>query len=106
MSTSVNKYDGLESLIYNEGISIQALDIHKELDLMLIILNTKVVLKQKLSKFSNLQNATEKQLLNFQFIGGGTGIHWPELDEDLSLKGFLRDELKALITTPQDSLAA
>ena len=55
MSTSVNKYDGLESLIYNEGIFMQALDIHKELDLMLVVLNTKVVLKQKLSKFSNLQ---------------------------------------------------
>lgn len=105
MNTSTNKYDALESLIYNEGISIQALDIHKELDLILIILNTKAVLRQKISNFPGLKKASSQQLLNYQIIGKGTGIHWTDLDEDLSLKGFLRDELRALLHT-QDPLAA
>jgi hypothetical protein len=106
MSTSPNKYDALESLIYNEGIFIQAIDIHKELDLMLVILNTKAVLRQKLSNFPTLEKATENQILNYEIVGKGTGVHWLDLDEDLSLKGFLREELKSILFSKRDPLAA
>jgi hypothetical protein len=27
--------------------------------------------------------------LNFEIIGDGEGFHWPDLDEDLSVRGFL-----------------
>jgi hypothetical protein len=50
----------------------------------------KSCIETKAFKILKSPNASEKQLLNFQFIGGGTGIHWPELDEDLSLKGFIK----------------
>ena len=30
------------------------------------------------------------QRLNWKIAGGGYGIHWPDLDEDLSTKGLLR----------------
>jgi hypothetical protein len=30
-----------------------------------------------------------------ELIGNGTGIHWPELDADLSLKGFLHNAIKS-----------
>jgi hypothetical protein len=97
MNTSVNKYDSVESLIYEEGIRIQALDIHPELDLMLVILNTKAILRQSLSTFNGLKQATKEQLHNYQFIGEGTGIYWPDIDEDLSLKGLLQNELRNLV---------
>ncbi len=97
MNTSTNKFDTLESLIYEEGLQIEVLDVHQELDLFLIILNTKVILLQQLSSYPRLKKATRQQLLNYEFIGQGTGVHWPELDEDLSLKGFLRDELKNIV---------
>lgn len=106
MSTSTNKYDALESLIYQEDLRIQAIDIHQELDLLLIVLNTKAILRQKLSTYSRLQKATKEQLHNYQFIGNGTGIHWPELDEDLSLKGFLQDELRNVVSNKKNPLAA
>lgn len=93
MSISENKYDVIEKLIYEEGIRIEAVDLHPELDVMLIVLNTKAVLKQKLSAYKLLQNADKPSLLKFELTHNGTGIHWPLLDEDLSLKGFLRDEL-------------
>ena len=35
MSTSVNNFDSIEKIIFEEGLRIQAIDIHKELDLML-----------------------------------------------------------------------
>ncbi|PSR06144.1 MAG: hypothetical protein BRD49_02020 [Bacteroidetes bacterium SW_10_40_5] len=41
-----------------------------------------------ISDYKRLQNALKLQLNNLEFIPGNTGIHWPDLDEDLSLKGF------------------
>ncbi len=39
--------------------------------------------------FPTLANATEAQRNNWQLLGGGDGIHWPDLDEDLSVRGLL-----------------
>ena len=42
-----------------------------------------------LAWFSTLSNATPEQLKDFELLGDGEGIHWPQLDEDLSVKGLL-----------------
>jgi len=36
-----------------------------------------------------LSEATRKQRLQFEIIGDGHGIHWPEIDEDISVDGML-----------------
>jgi hypothetical protein len=97
MNSSINNYDALEKLIFDEGLRIEALDFHIDLDLMLVILNSKAVLHQKISSHKHFANASIEQLNNFRIIANGTGIHWAELDEDLSLKGFLQDELRIII---------
>jgi hypothetical protein len=38
-----------------------------------------------------LQGATQEQRRNWRFIGPGMGIHWPDIDEDLSVAGLVRD---------------
>jgi Protein of unknown function (DUF2442) len=40
--------------------------------------------------FPRLSNATKSQLENYELLGDGEGIHWPEIDEDLSVAGLLR----------------
>lgn len=40
--------------------------------------------------FPRLSNATKSQLENYELLGDGEGIHWPEIDEDLSVEGLLR----------------
>ena len=40
--------------------------------------------------FPTLRDATEEQRNNWRLIGGGVGIHWEDLDEDLSVEGLLR----------------
>lgn len=40
--------------------------------------------------YPRLSNATEEQRNNWTIIGGGYGIHWEDLDEDLSTEGLLR----------------
>jgi hypothetical protein len=40
--------------------------------------------------FPTLANATREQLQNFEILADGEGIHWPDVDEDLSVAGLLR----------------
>ncbi len=40
--------------------------------------------------YPRLVGATRDQLRHWEIAGGGYGIHWPELDEDLSTEGLLR----------------
>ena len=39
--------------------------------------------------YPRLAHATPEQLKQWEILGNGEGIHWPELDEDLSVKGLL-----------------
>lgn len=39
--------------------------------------------------FARLSEATKTQLENYELLGDGEGIHWPEIDEDLSVAGLL-----------------
>ncbi len=106
MSTLANnQYDSIESIIFAEGLRIEALDFHPEQDLMLVILSTNVVLTQELSSYKSLRAADKSQLLQYVLVGRGTGVHWPLLDEDLSLKGFLRNELRKFVKTDKGSVA-
>ena len=43
-----------------------------------------------LAWYPRLLHATAEQLKNWKVTGGGYGIHWPDLDEDLSTEGLLR----------------
>ena len=36
-----------------------------------------------------LSDATAEQRNNFEFIGTGEGVHWPDIDEDISASGML-----------------
>ena len=107
MNSSANKqFDAIDNLIFTEGLRIKAVDIHPELDLITIYLNTKAVLTQNISSYKLLKDAEKSQLSQYELIGGGTGIHWPLLDEDLSLKGFLQDELRKVVKSDKGSIAA
>lgn len=39
--------------------------------------------------YPRLVNATPAERNHWELIGDGQGIHWPDLDEDLSLEGLL-----------------
>ena len=40
--------------------------------------------------YPRLLHATKEQRKNWRIAGGGYGIHWEEIDEDLSTEGLLR----------------
>jgi Protein of unknown function (DUF2442) len=43
-----------------------------------------------LTWYPRLLGATTRQRRNWQIAGGGFGIHWPDIDEDLNTEGLLR----------------
>ena len=44
-----------------------------------------------LTWYPKLLKATSGQRNSWKIAGGGYGIHWPDIDEDLSTEGLLRD---------------
>jgi hypothetical protein len=43
-----------------------------------------------LAWYPRLLDATPEQRADWEVAGAGYGIHWPQIDEDLSVEGLLR----------------
>ena len=39
--------------------------------------------------YPRLAHGTPRERANWRLLGGGQGIHWPDLDEDISVEGLL-----------------
>lgn len=39
--------------------------------------------------YPRLLNGNKQELENYELIGDGEGIHWPDIDEDISVEGIL-----------------
>lgn len=64
-------------------------DIHFENDEMIITIDDEQR-RFPLSRISSeLLNATNSEREKYEVSPGGYGIHWPDLDEDLSIDGLL-----------------
>ncbi len=94
MNTFQNKNDSLESIIFESKLKIVAIDFHTEINTMLIVLNTGTVIHSEINITESLKGASLEQLKDYAIIAEGTGIHWASLDEDISLKGFLKTTIQ------------
>ena len=70
--------------------SALAVDIRFDEHMMHVLLNDGREISIPLEWVPTLRNATKKQRANWRLIGRGVGIHWKDLDEDLSVAGMLR----------------
>jgi hypothetical protein len=68
----------------------RALEVQVTEDELIVLLADGRRLAVPLAWFPRLLNATASQRKNFELLGDGLGIHWPEIDEDLSIAGLLR----------------
>ena len=48
-----------------------------------------------LAWFPRLRDASDAYRANWRLIGRGDGIHWPALDEDISVRGLLAGHRQA-----------
>jgi hypothetical protein len=58
-------------------------------EMMQVSLTDGRVLSVPLVWFPALYQATPEQRVRYEIGGGGRGLHWPELDEDLSVAGLM-----------------
>ena len=69
-----------------------AVDVSCSSDAMTVVLDDGRTVSVPLVWFPRLLNATEKQRKEWEFIGGGIGIHWEAIDEDISVASLLSPE--------------
>jgi len=65
-------------------------DVHVTEDTLAVDLIDGRTIVVPLAWFPKLLDATPEQRRNWQISGAGYGVHWPDLDEDLSTEGLLR----------------
>jgi len=69
-----------------------AVDIACTDDTLTVVLSDGRVISAPLAWFPRLLEATPKQRREWELIGGGIGIHWEAVDEDISVASLLQPE--------------
>ena len=77
---------GILALRADERVS----DVKLSDDSLVVHLKDGRTISVPLAWYPRLLNASSKQRKNWQIAGGGYGIYWPDIDEDLSTEGLLR----------------
>jgi Protein of unknown function (DUF2442) len=67
-----------------------AIDVKVTDDQLFVVLADGRELGAPLAWFPRLANASEAQRKNWRLIGRGQGIHWADVDEDISVASLLR----------------
>jgi hypothetical protein len=77
-----------------------AIDVSCSEDALTVVLDDGRTVSIPLVWFPRFLKATEKQRKAWEFIGGGIGIHWEEIDEDISVASlFARRSSCGWLTT-------
>ncbi|MGH7409837.1 MAG: DUF2442 domain-containing protein [Candidatus Methylomirabilis sp.] len=66
-----------------------AVDVTFSGDLLRVVLADGREVSAPLAWFPRLKNATDGQRRDWRLIGGGIGIHWGTVDEDISVESLL-----------------
>ena len=65
-------------------------DVRFEDDRLIVDLADGRTIAVPVAWYPRLADATPTQRARWEIAGGGFGIHWPDIDEDLSTEGLLR----------------
>ncbi len=66
-----------------------ALEVRVNNGMLEVFLTDGRIVSVPLEWFPRLRDAGKEELEHWRLIGGGIGIHWDDLDEDLSVEGLL-----------------
>jgi len=72
------------------SIDPRAKEIRCTDDELVVVLADGRSIATPLAWFPRLLHADPAARANFEILGDGQGIHWPDLDEDISVEGLLR----------------
>jgi hypothetical protein len=77
---------GILALAADERVS----DVQITEDLLTVYLMDGRIISVPIAWYPRIASATPEQRSKWKVSGGGYGIHWDEIDEDLSTEGLLR----------------
>ena len=75
----------------------RVLDVAFSDDALSVSLRDGRVISVPLVWYPRLLNAAPTERKNWKIAGGGYGIHWPDIDEDLSTEGLLRGSINFVV---------
>ena len=70
-----------------------AVDVNVTEDTISVELSDGRTISSPLGWFPRLERATEQEKSNWRLIGKGHGIHWEDIDEDISVEGLVAGKL-------------
>jgi len=73
----------------NKQIEIRATSVRMSNDALIADLTDGRTVSTPLAWYPRLLHGTPAERDDYQLIGEGLGIHWPQLDEDISIEGIL-----------------
>ncbi len=79
----------MRSLAVIEVKEAQAREVHVTEDMLTVTLTDGRIVSVPLAWYPRLWYGTPEERANVEILGGGTILHWPALDEDLSVTGIL-----------------
>ena len=77
------------SFLRNKNFSFTAVNISITDEDLIVNLDDGRKISVPLYYFPKLENAGKEKLSKYELICRGTGIRWPEIDEDISVSGLL-----------------
>ena len=77
------------STLPNEFLPPRAEQIRVTRDSLVVDLQDGRTITVPLSWYPRLHQGSVRERANWRLIAGGEGIHWPDLDEDISVEGLL-----------------
>ena len=77
------------STLVAKPVAILATNVRSDAEKLYVLLVDGREVSVPLEWFPKLRDATKKQRQSWRLIGGGVGIHWKDLDEDISVAGLL-----------------
>jgi hypothetical protein len=69
--------------------AVLAQDVKVTDDALIVVLNDGRTVSAPLSWYPRLAFGSPDERSHWELIGAGTGVHWPDLDEDISVEGLL-----------------
>ncbi len=78
------------AILQDEHRPPRALSVVFQNDLLTMELDDGRAVSVPLAWFLRLLKATQAERANFRLIGHGQGVHWPEIDEDVSVDAVLK----------------
>ena len=77
------------SILANELQTVKALEVNVTEDNLTVELDDGRSISVPLTWYPRLWHGTPTERQNWRMIGDGVGIHWPDLDEDISIEGLI-----------------